>query len=208
MVPGIGKGKRNVNLAPIYASYLRKEHKPIAFLSKALCLKNQSLCVYEKEFLAILPVAKWKHYLVVNYFIIRTDQQSLKHILEQKALETLVKILNMVPSKIMAWTPYEIWYGKLTSYKYLSEMLGLTNQLDNDPKTYTKAMSNIDSGKWVDAMRSKMDSMHSIKIWALVSYLKVFGPLGVDGSIKENLELMGGNDLQGLVSSERLHSKT
>ncbi|KAL0434206.1 UNVERIFIED_CONTAM: hypothetical protein Slati_2754900 [Sesamum latifolium] len=37
--------------------------------------------------------------------------------------------------------------------------VGLTSQLDNDPKTYGEAMSDIDSDKWLDAMKSEMDSM-------------------------------------------------
>ncbi|KAL0445309.1 UNVERIFIED_CONTAM: hypothetical protein Slati_2253600 [Sesamum latifolium] len=36
------------------------------------------------------------------------------------ALETAVKLLNMVPSKNVAQTPYQIWHGKPASYKYLS----------------------------------------------------------------------------------------
>ncbi|KAL0352181.1 UNVERIFIED_CONTAM: Retrovirus-related Pol polyprotein from transposon.6 [Sesamum calycinum] len=64
---------------------LMQDHRPIAYLSKALGPKNQGLSVYEKEFLAILlAVTKWKHYLVGNHFVIKTDQQSLKYILEQK----------------------------------------------------------------------------------------------------------------------------
>ncbi|KAL0420740.1 UNVERIFIED_CONTAM: Retrovirus-related Pol polyprotein from transposon RE2 [Sesamum latifolium] len=37
--------------------------------------------------------------------------------------------------------------------------VGLTSQLDNDPKTYGEAMSDIDSDKWLEAMKSEMDSM-------------------------------------------------
>ncbi|KAL0454911.1 UNVERIFIED_CONTAM: hypothetical protein Slati_0830300 [Sesamum latifolium] len=35
------------------------------------------------------------------------------------ALETAVKLLNIVPSKSVPQTPYEIWHGKPASYKYL-----------------------------------------------------------------------------------------
>ncbi|KAL0413214.1 UNVERIFIED_CONTAM: Retrovirus-related Pol polyprotein from transposon TNT 1-94 [Sesamum radiatum] len=186
------------------------------------------------------------------------------------ALETTVKLLNISPSKSVPQTPYEIWYGKPASYKYLrvwgspayvtrlvgdkldsrsslfrfigypketagyyfydpaerkvfisrnavlskkgfpsdnqrDEVLieessgesprnstapfeptvhtdgvpilrrstresrvperygfvGLTSQLDNDPKTYREAMSDIDSDKWLEAMKSEMDSMGS-----------------------------------------------
>ncbi|KAL0411314.1 UNVERIFIED_CONTAM: hypothetical protein Slati_3721100 [Sesamum latifolium] len=35
------------------------------------------------------------------------------------ALETAAKLLNIAPSKTVPQTPYEIWHGKPTSYKYL-----------------------------------------------------------------------------------------
>ncbi|KAL0430682.1 UNVERIFIED_CONTAM: hypothetical protein Sradi_0694200 [Sesamum radiatum] len=35
--------------------------------------------------------------------------------------------------------------------------VGLTNQLDNDPKTYGEAMSDIDSDKWLEAMKFEID---------------------------------------------------
>ncbi|KAL0394621.1 UNVERIFIED_CONTAM: Retrovirus-related Pol polyprotein from transposon TNT 1-94 [Sesamum latifolium] len=41
--------------------------------------------------------------------------------------------------------------------------IGLTSQLDNDPKTYGEAMSDIDSDKWLEAMKSEMDSMMDVK---------------------------------------------
>ena len=31
----------------------------------------------------------------------------------------------------------------------------------DDPKTYNKAISNIDSEKWLEVMKSEIDSMHS-----------------------------------------------
>ncbi|KAJ4815745.1 polyprotein [Rhynchospora pubera] len=64
---------------------LMQDHRPIAFLSKSIGVKAQGLSTYEKEFLALLTaVQKWRHYLVGGKFIIRTDQLSLKHLLEQK----------------------------------------------------------------------------------------------------------------------------
>ncbi|KAL0298165.1 UNVERIFIED_CONTAM: hypothetical protein Scaly_3071700 [Sesamum calycinum] len=41
--------------------------------------------------------------------------------------------------------------------------LGLTSQLDNDPRTYGEAILDIDLDKWLKAMRSEMDSMGSNK---------------------------------------------
>ena len=34
----------------------------------------------------------------------------------------------------------------------------------DDPKTYNEVISNIDSEKWLEAMQSKIDSMHSNQV--------------------------------------------
>nr|CAD1840652.1 unnamed protein product [Ananas comosus var. bracteatus] len=66
---------------------LSQEGKPIAYLSKAIQGKNLGLSTYEKEFLAILMATqKWRHYLLPKSFVIRTDHESLKHLLEQKII--------------------------------------------------------------------------------------------------------------------------
>lgn len=64
---------------------LMQEGHPIAFWSKVLSLRDQVLSTYEKELMAVvLAVLKWRHYLLGRHFIIRTDHQSLKHLLEQR----------------------------------------------------------------------------------------------------------------------------
>ncbi|KAL0434592.1 UNVERIFIED_CONTAM: hypothetical protein Sradi_0167100 [Sesamum radiatum] len=56
--------------------------------------------------------------------------------------------------------------------------VGLTSQLDNDPKTYGEAMSDIDSDKWLEAMKSEMDSIGSNQVWTLVDPPKGARPVG------------------------------
>ncbi|KAJ3698695.1 hypothetical protein LUZ61_002400 [Rhynchospora tenuis] len=69
---------------------LMQENRPVAYLSKSLGLKNQALSTYEKELLALFTaVKKWKHYLLGQPFVIKTDQISLKHLLEQKVTNAL-----------------------------------------------------------------------------------------------------------------------
>nr|GEW03098.1 hypothetical protein [Tanacetum cinerariifolium] len=52
---------------------------PIAYLSKTLAAKHQSLSTYEKEFLAVVvALEKWKGYLLDMHFKIRTDHFGLK----------------------------------------------------------------------------------------------------------------------------------
>ncbi|XP_027118691.1 uncharacterized protein [Coffea arabica] len=88
---------------------LMQEGQPIAYLSKALSPKNLGLSIYDKELLAVaMAVTKWKHYLLEYHFIIRTDYQSLRFLLEQR-LNTplqhkcLTKLLGL---------DYEIQYKK------------------------------------------------------------------------------------------------
>lgn len=64
---------------------LMQEGGPIAYLSKAFNSKNKGLSTYEKELMALVQaVTKWRHYLIGQHFIIRTNHQSLKHLLEKK----------------------------------------------------------------------------------------------------------------------------
>nr|XP_027108798.1 uncharacterized protein LOC113728610 [Coffea arabica] len=88
---------------------LMQEGHPLAFLSKALSPKNLGLSAYEKELLAlVMAVTKWRHYLVGYHFIIKTDHQSLRYLLDQKLTTALqhkwfTKLLGL---------DYEIQYKK------------------------------------------------------------------------------------------------
>ncbi|KAL0401901.1 UNVERIFIED_CONTAM: Retrovirus-related Pol polyprotein from transposon RE2, partial [Sesamum latifolium] len=69
--------------------------------------------------------------------------------------------------------------------------IGLTSQLDNDPKTYGEAMSDIDSDKWLEAMKSEMDSMGSNQVWTLVDPPKGVRPVGCKWVYKRKLGVNG-----------------
>jgi RNase H-like domain found in reverse transcriptase len=69
---------------------LMQDRHPIAFMSHKLGVKNLGLSTYEKDFLALITaVTKWRHYLTGSNFIIRTDQISLKNLLDQKVNTTM-----------------------------------------------------------------------------------------------------------------------
>ena len=38
----------------------------------------------------------------------------------------------------------------------------------NDPKTYDEAILDVDSEKWMKAIKSKIDSIHSNQVWSLI----------------------------------------
>ncbi|KAL0430653.1 UNVERIFIED_CONTAM: Retrovirus-related Pol polyprotein from transposon TNT 1-94 [Sesamum radiatum] len=69
--------------------------------------------------------------------------------------------------------------------------VGLTSQLDNDPKTYGEAMSDIDSDKWLEAMKYEMDSMGSNQVWTLVDLPKGVRPVGCKWVYKRKLGANG-----------------
>lgn len=60
---------------------LSQDRHPIAFFSKKLTPRMKTQSAYVREFFAITEaVAKFRHYLFGHRFIIRTDQQALKHL--------------------------------------------------------------------------------------------------------------------------------
>ncbi|XP_047325223.1 uncharacterized protein LOC124929014 [Impatiens glandulifera] len=64
---------------------LMQQGHPVAYISKGLGPKLQALSAYEREMLAVLhAIKKWRSYLQFKPFIIKTDHEALKHLLEQK----------------------------------------------------------------------------------------------------------------------------
>lgn len=66
---------------------LMQDNRPVAFFSKLLGPRAQQKSVYEKELMAIcLAVQKWRFYLLGRHFVVRTDQQSLRYITQQREI--------------------------------------------------------------------------------------------------------------------------
>uniref|UniRef100_A0A1J3K9P1 Retrovirus-related Pol polyprotein from transposon 17.6 n=1 Tax=Noccaea caerulescens TaxID=107243 RepID=A0A1J3K9P1_NOCCA len=64
---------------------LMQDGHPLAYISRHLQGKQLHLSIYEKELLAVVfAVQKWRHYLLTGQFVIKTDQRSLKYLLEQR----------------------------------------------------------------------------------------------------------------------------
>lgn len=62
-----------------------QEGHPIAYISKAISKHHLCLSVYDKELKSIVfAVEKLRHYLLERHFVIKTDHQSLKFLLEQR----------------------------------------------------------------------------------------------------------------------------
>lgn len=92
-----------------------QKNRPVAFYSKVLGLQASLKLVYEKELMAIcLSVVKWKHYLLSRHFVVRTDQQSLTYLLQQRKINP----------------EYQKWVRKLLGFNYEVQFKpGVTNRV-------------------------------------------------------------------------------
>ena len=57
----------------------------------------------------------------------------------------------------------------------------------DNPKTYDEVISDIDSKKWLEVMRSEIDSMHSNQVWTLVDPPEGIVPIGCKWIFKRKI---------------------
>ncbi|KAL4368227.1 hypothetical protein GQ457_05G022170 [Hibiscus cannabinus] len=60
-----------------------------------------------------------------------------------------------------------------------------------EPKTYQEAVASPDSEKWLEAMRSKMDSMSENQVWTLVEPPEGIKPIGCKWVFKKKTDMDG-----------------
>ena len=61
----------------------------------------------------------------------------------------------------------------------------MLNELD-EPANYKEAMEGPESEKWLEAMRSEIDSMYANKVWTLVD-IPEFRPSRINGYSRKRL---------------------
>ncbi|KAK8505752.1 hypothetical protein V6N12_024735 [Hibiscus sabdariffa] len=147
------------------------------------------------------------------------------------ALETTAFTLNRVPSKSVQKTPYEIWTRKRPSMPFMKvwgckahvkhqmstklepkshkcTFVGYPKETKDEPKNYQEVVSSPDSKKWLEAMRSEMDSMSINQTYKRrlvakgfrkihgVDYDETFSPIAMFKSIRILLAIAAFHDYE------------
>lgn len=64
---------------------LLQQGHPLADFSKGFSFSNRIKSTYDRELLAlVLALQKWRHYLLGQHFLVKTDHCSLKYLLNQR----------------------------------------------------------------------------------------------------------------------------
>ena len=61
----------------------------------------------------------------------------------------------------------------------------------DDPNTFDEVMTDIDFKKWLDAIKSEIDSMHSNQVWTLVDPSEDIIPIGCKWIYKKKIGIDG-----------------
>lgn len=81
---------------------LVQNKQPIAYYSHTLVVRDRAKPVYERELMAVvMAVQRWRPYLLGRKFLVKTDQRSLKFLLEQRVIQP----------------QYQKWISKLLGYR-------------------------------------------------------------------------------------------
>ncbi|KAK8535528.1 hypothetical protein V6N12_057044 [Hibiscus sabdariffa] len=107
-----------------------------------------------------------------------------------KPLKLLKKILTDLETQPLRRSTRE--RHEPERYGFLVTTHGDVILVDQDePKTYQEAVSSPDSEKWLEAMRSKMDSMLVNQVWTLVEPPEGIKPVGCKWVFKKKTNIDG-----------------
>ena len=85
---------------------LIQNHRPNAYFSQTLAMRDHAKPVYERELMVVvldlLVVQRWRPYLLGRRLVVKSDQRSLKFLLEQRVIQP----------------QHQRWIAKLLGYNF------------------------------------------------------------------------------------------
>ncbi|XXG53381.1 hypothetical protein AAC387_Pa03g1479 [Persea americana] len=125
-------------------------------------------------------------FLEEDYMI---DQKSLEKVILEEIHEksipnpTMTKLEENPPIPNLVVTPVPRRSGRIVRppdrFSFLGESYEtIPEELEQDPCNYNEAINDIDSGRWQEAMKAKMESMYSNQVWTFVDLPANIKPIG------------------------------
>lgn len=135
---------------------LQQDVYPIAFFSKKLVPRNQKKFAYFREMLAIFEaIAKFRHYLLGHKFRIRTDQKSLRNLIEQ-TLQTREQ---------QQWLHKFLGYDFIIEYKPGKENITIDALSRMMALTWSEPRLTINSGNQSDITNQSSLIGYYVQVW-------------------------------------------
>lgn len=134
---------------------LMQKGRPVSFFSQALKGKTLVMSTYEKELYALITtVQKWRPYLLGRPFVVRTDNHSLKYLLDHK-------IGTRMQQK---WLSKLLGYDLLVKYKK-----GPENKVDDalssveGEEQVSLALISVPSLEWLEELKKGIEGDSNLK---------------------------------------------
>ncbi|XP_024030695.1 uncharacterized protein LOC112094326 [Morus notabilis] len=147
---------------------LMQQQRPIAYFSQLLSLQARAKSVYERELMAVvLAIQKWRHYLLGRHFIVRTDQRSLKFLLEQR----------------LVGEEHQKWLCKLLGYDFeIQYKLGSENRVADALSRRSSGLElmHLTTSALYDGAEIRQQLLGDLKLAGIRKEL-LGNPLGVKG---------------------------
>nr|GEZ35425.1 hypothetical protein [Tanacetum cinerariifolium] len=116
---------------------------------------------------------------------------------DRGALESAARILNMVPTKKVDKTPYEVWHRSTKTRRPIDRLCLYVDAEEHElgylgePANYKAALLDLESEKLLNAINVEMQSMRDNEVWELVDIPPNGKTIGHKWFLKKKIDIDG-----------------